>query len=128
MTNDFIVVANKLVLAGFTVLVVERGPGAEIDEPNNIPGNFLKMLDTEANWQYDTVPQKGLHNRVLKGHRGTGLGGSSRLNFMSWVRGPKVDYDDWASLVGDDSWKWDNILPDLKSVRESLLRRSARFG
>ena len=114
--------ANKLVLAGFTVLVIERGPGGDIQESDvpilnaNIPGNFLKTLDTELNWRFEIAPQKGLNGRSLKGHRGTGLGGSSRVNFMAWVRGPKADFDDWADLVGDESWKWEKVLGDMKSV------------
>lgn len=35
---------------------------------------------------------------------------------MAWVRGPKVDYSDWAELVGDDWWKWDNILERMKKL------------
>lgn len=118
--------ANKLVLAGFKVLVVERGPGGDVDGPNspgNVPGNFLKMLDTDLNWQYQTTPQVGLNNRVLNGHRGTGLGGASRLNYMSWVRGPKADFDDWAKLVGDETWTWENVLPHFKEVSHNLLTR-----
>ncbi|RDW84957.1 hypothetical protein BP6252_02547 [Coleophoma cylindrospora] len=109
------VLANKLVLAGFSVLVVERGPRGEVKD-QDVPGNFLKMLDSELNWQYRTTPQVGLNNRVLDGHRGTGIGGGSRLNYMSWVRGPKADFDDWAKLVGDESWSWDNVLPHFKEM------------
>jgi choline dehydrogenase-like flavoprotein len=35
---------------------------------------------------------------------------------MGWVRGPDVDYDDWAKRTGDDWWKWDNVLGYLKRV------------
>jgi choline dehydrogenase-like flavoprotein len=116
--------AHELVVAGHTVLIVERGPGsnAKGHDPADIPGNFLKMLDTDSNWQYETTPQPGLKGRVLDGHRGTGLGGSSRLNFMSWVRGPKADFDEWAELVGDDSWAWNNVLKDLKGVIMSVFK------
>lgn len=58
----------------------------------------------------------GLNARTLDGHRGTGLGGGSRLNFMSWVRGPKADFDDWAELVDDDSWSWNVVVEDFKNV------------
>lgn len=110
--------AHELILAGYTVLVVERGPSSDEQSPDpaNIPGNFLKSLETDLNWQYQTIPQKGLNGRVLTGHRGTGLGGGSRLNFMSWVRGPKADFDDWGRLVGDDSWSWKKVLQDFKEV------------
>jgi choline dehydrogenase-like flavoprotein len=114
--------AHELVLAGHTVLVVERGPdnSDESRSQSDIPGNFLKSLETDLNWQYKTTPQKSLNGRVLSGHRGTGLGGSSRLNFMSWVRGPKADFDDWAQLVGDDSWSWSKVVHDFKKVFTSI--------
>lgn len=126
--TDFVVLAHELVLAGYTVLVVERGSSSDDQsfDPADIPGNFLKMLDTDLNWQYKTTPQKELNGRVLTGHRGTGVGGSSRLNFMSWVRGPKADFDDWAQLVGDNTWSWNKVLQDFKEVFLSSI--SAQSG
>ena len=38
-------------------------------------------------------------------------------NFMAWCRGPKVDYDDWAELVGDQWWRWESVLTVLNEVR-----------
>lgn len=35
---------------------------------------------------------------------------------MAWLRGPKIDYDDWAEAVGDEWWKWDNVLKYMKRV------------
>jgi choline dehydrogenase-like flavoprotein len=35
---------------------------------------------------------------------------------MALARGPAVDYDEWATLTGDDEWKWENILPLMKDV------------
>ena len=37
-------------------------------------------------------------------------------NFMAWCRGPKVDYNDWAELVGDPWWRWESVLPVLNEV------------
>jgi choline dehydrogenase-like flavoprotein len=34
------------------------------------------------------------------------LGGSSCLNYYTWVRGSKATFDDWAEY-GGDSWNWD---------------------
>jgi choline dehydrogenase len=30
---------------------------------------------------------------------------------MIYMRGQARDYDQWAELTGDDSWRWDNALP-----------------
>ena len=27
------------------------------------------------------------------------------------MRGQSRDYDQWAQLTGDDTWRWDNVLP-----------------
>ncbi len=37
-------------------------------------------------------------------------------NFMAWVKGPDVDYDDWAELVGDPWWRWANVKQELNKV------------
>lgn len=41
--------------------------------------------------------------------RGKLLGGSSGINYMMYVRGSDADYNDWASLVGDESWNGDHM-------------------
>jgi choline dehydrogenase len=30
---------------------------------------------------------------------------------MIYMRGQARDYDQWAQLTGDDTWRWDNVLP-----------------
>ncbi len=30
---------------------------------------------------------------------------------MIYMRGQSRDYDQWAQLTGDDSWRWDNVAP-----------------
>jgi choline dehydrogenase len=40
------------------------------------------------------------------------LGGCSSINGMIYMRGQARDYDAWAELTGDDSWSWQNALPD----------------
>jgi choline dehydrogenase-like flavoprotein len=62
------------------------------------------------NWAYHTVAQENLNNRRGFQPRGKGLGGSSAINAMLYVRGHPGDYDEWASL-GATGWDWANILP-----------------
>lgn len=65
---------------------------------------------------YRTTPQEHLNGRVLDYLRGIGLGGSSIANFLAYIRGSKADYDRWAEMVGDDSYKWNCIVEDYKAI------------
>ena len=38
------------------------------------------------------------------------LGGSTSETEMIFERGSPIDYDDWADITGDPSWKHENIL------------------
>ena len=56
------------------------------------------------------MAQKYGGNRVHDVPRGKMLGGTSAINYMMYNRGQKIDYDDWAMLVGEE-WGWEGLLP-----------------
>jgi choline dehydrogenase-like flavoprotein len=62
------------------------------------------------NWAFHTESQPGLNGRPGYQPRGRGLGGSSLINAMLYVRGHKADYDEWAGL-GCTGWGWNDVLP-----------------
>lgn len=98
-----------------SILMIEAG--GEVRGEDLIPGLCKPRFGSaDGNWMYRTVPQKELNERVIPYPRGKGMGGCSGNNFMAWVRGPKVDYDDWAEKVGDKWWKWDNVVDTFKKV------------
>ncbi|MEP2989668.1 MAG: GMC family oxidoreductase N-terminal domain-containing protein [Parasphingorhabdus sp.] len=76
------------------------------------PG-MMPFLLKNANWKFDTVPQKGLNGRIGYQPRGRGLGGSSAINAMVYIRGNKWDYDNWAEM-GCTGWSYDDVLPYFK--------------
>ncbi len=76
------------------------------------PG-MMPFLLKNANWKFDTVPQKGLNGRIGYQPRGRGLGGSSAINAMVYIRGNKWDYDNWAEM-GCAGWSYDDVLPYFK--------------
>ena len=45
------------------------------------------------NWWYDSEPEKALNGRQVYQPRGKGLGGSSTVNGMIWIRGNPMDFD-----------------------------------
>ena len=73
------------------------------------PG-FMPFLLKNTNYRYDTVPQKGLNGRTGYQPRGKGLGGSSAINAMVYIRGNRWDYDNWAEM-GCTGWSFDDVLP-----------------
>lgn len=105
-----LVVASRLAEnKDITVGVLEAGHAA-FDHPGiNVPGRFGETLATEHDWQFATVPQPGLNGRSLPWPRGKVLGGSSALNFMTWNRACREDYDAWEEL-GCDGWAWEALL------------------
>jgi choline dehydrogenase-like flavoprotein len=60
-----------------------------------------------CNYKYKTAPQTHLNNRELIYHRGKGLGGTSGINYMAWIKGYRGDFQAWADLVGDQAYSAD---------------------
>ncbi|HWV06828.1 GMC family oxidoreductase [Ralstonia sp.] len=67
----------------------------------------------KRNYGFQTVPQAGLGGRQGYQPRGRGLGGSSSLNAMIYIRGTPSDYNHWAAL-GCTGWGWGDVLPYFK--------------
>ena len=78
----------------------------------HIPVGYLYCIgNPRTDWLYQTEPDAGLNGRRLRYPRGKTLGGCSSINGMIYMRGQARDYDQWAQLTGDDTWRWDNVLP-----------------
>ncbi|MFN2099140.1 GMC family oxidoreductase [Altererythrobacter sp. MF3-039] len=76
------------------------------------PG-FLGFMPKSSTWRFDTERMEALNGRVGYQPRGRGLGGSSAVNGMVYIRGHSWDYDNWAAL-GCTGWAWDDVLPVFK--------------
>jgi len=74
------------------------------------------MTHPALNWGYKTVPQDHLIGRQIDYSRGKGVGGSTLINMSTWTLGPRDDYDEWARIVGDDSFDWQNIQRRFKAL------------
>ncbi|KAF3059851.1 Choline dehydrogenase, mitochondrial [Daldinia childiae] len=93
------------------VLVIEAG----ISNPKDIdaittPARAFELRDSKYDWAYKTTMiDRPDYTRVEKPNtRGKTLGGSSCLNYYTWIPGSAGTFDDWAPYGGDE-WKWDNI-------------------
>jgi choline dehydrogenase-like flavoprotein len=79
---------------------------------------ILMVAGRVNNWAFDTVPQPGLNGRIGYQPRGKGLGGSSAINAMVYIRGHRHDYDQWASL-GNAGWSYADVLPYFKRSEDN---------
>src|ERR1700758_58644 len=83
------------------------------------PGAMILMISGGINnWKFDPVPQKGLNGRIGYQPRGKGLGGSSAINAMVYIRGNSADYDEWAAL-GNTGWAYADVLPYFKRSEDN---------
>ena len=110
------VVAGRLAEHGAQVLLIEAGG------PSNwlmqIPGLYPAFQRTAYDWQYKIQPQKHVPLKAIQDGagnwpRGKGLGGSSLLNYMQYMRGHPRDYDEWVEL-GAEGWSYQEVLPYFK--------------
>jgi choline dehydrogenase len=92
------------------VLLVEAG-GSDKRLVVTVPVGYLHCIgNPTTDFMYELQPEQGLSNRVLRYPRGKVMGGCSSINGMIYMRGQRDDYNGWASMLGDASWRWDNVL------------------
>ena len=81
----------------------------------HIPVGYLYCIgNPRTDWMFHTEPDPGLNGRSLRYPRGKVLGGCSSINGMIYMRGQARDYDQWATLTGDEAWRWSECLPHFK--------------
>ncbi|OCT49793.1 glucose dehydrogenase [Cladophialophora carrionii] len=126
-TFDYIVVGGGL--AGCTlasllskspaspsVLLIEAGADVSEHPLTQAPMGAFAAHGSDIDWNYQTVPQTHLNNRSLYNGAGKALGGGTAINYASWTRGSRFDYDRWAGLVGDSRWGYDGLLPYFEKI------------
>lgn len=126
-----------------TVLLIEAGHSRSLQQPQRsspsspasletrincaIPAGAGKTQHTTLDWEYYAESQlpracQGLNTFDgapvgLAGcsywPRGKGLGGSSLLNYMAWVRGHADDYNLWERHFECPGWGWESSISKL---------------
>ncbi|MBP6116393.1 MAG: choline dehydrogenase [Neisseriaceae bacterium] len=98
------------------VLLLEAGgPDYRFDFRTQMPAALAYPLQGRRyNWAYETDPEPHMNHRRMECGRGKGLGGSSLINGMCYIRGNALDYDHWAKIDGLENWTYADCLPYFK--------------
>lgn len=110
------VLANRLTESGkYKVCLMEAGKDTGSSPLVNIPGAFAAhMFTNKFNWGYNPKSDPRLRKgQPIYTPRGKGLGGSSAINGMLYVRGQSADYDSWEA-AGNPGWGFKDMLPYFK--------------
>ncbi|SJL04319.1 uncharacterized protein ARMOST_07685 [Armillaria ostoyae] len=114
------VLANRLTEEPhISVLVLEAGESTADVLLSQVPFFSSGLRGSPLDWNFTTTEQLGLNGRAIHFSRGFGLGGSSAINGMSYMRGSSQDYDRYARISGDPIWGWDALQP--------YMRKNERF-
>ncbi|TRO41965.1 choline dehydrogenase [Pseudomonas sp. ALS1131] len=99
--------------ADVSVLLLEAGgPDYRLDFRTQMPAALAFPLQGRRyNWAYETDPEPYMNNRRMECGRGKGLGGSSLINGMCYIRGNALDFDNWAKQPGLEDWSYLDCLP-----------------
>lgn len=109
------------------ILLLEAGPAAPDELKINVPGMKGSTLGTVYDWNFTTVPQTHVKDRVFTAPRGKVLGGSSALNLMTWDRASEGEYDAWEEL-GNPNWNWDSMIHYMKKVENFTGANTPTYG
>ena len=137
MQFDFVIVgagsagcllANRLSADGkFSVCLLEAGG----DNKNPLVSTPMAMgeliTSKKMNWLFHTAPENFQQNREIFCPRGKGLGGSSAINGMMYVRGHDSDYDRWVK-EGAEGWSFKEVLPYFKKSQYQERGACERHG
>lgn len=136
-TAGLVVAARLTEDPNVRVCVIEAG-ASKLGDPNvDMPASVGRMLNnTDYDWTFHSTPQvriqvveclfakciietdkwlkREARNRVFHLPRGKLLGGSSAINFTTYVRPCARDIDDWVSELGIKGWSFADLLPYFK--------------
>ncbi|GAV50584.1 hypothetical protein ZYGR_0Y00260 [Zygosaccharomyces rouxii] len=98
------------------ILVVEAGVGNTLEiEDIKTPSSAMELRDSLYDWAYKTtmVKREDYERTEKPNTRGKALGGSSSLNYFSWIPGCRSTFDRWEEFGGEE-WTWDPLVPYLR--------------
>ncbi len=111
--------------ADVRVLLLEAGGSdrsifVQMPTALSIPMNMPRF-----NWFFESEPEPAMNQRRMHTPRGKGLGGSSSINGMVFVRGNPCDFEQWREL-GARGWGYADCLPYFRRM-ESWYRGADEY-
>ncbi|XP_074037664.1 glucose dehydrogenase [FAD, quinone] [Leptinotarsa decemlineata] len=117
------VIASRLSeIRKFKVLLLEAGKWPNYDFIQFPTYTFPSLL-SEYNWGFTSVPQTtaclGKVNQLCSTSQGKGLGGTTLINGGIYNHADPAVLKNWAKILKDPSWSYENVLP--------LYKKSEKF-
>ncbi len=112
------VLANRLSAdPACRVALIEAGPSDRkfpVNIKTTLPiGNIFLLPHARYNWEHQFSGGPGVNRRSIPCPRGKLVGGSTSVNGTVYIRGHRLDYDEWAAL-GNPGWGYADVLPVYK--------------
>lgn len=113
-----------------SVLLLEAGgPDYRFDFRIQMPAALAYPLQGKRyNWAFETDPEPYMDGRRMECGRGKGLGGSSLINGMCYIRGNALDYDNWAKQPSLEDWDYLSCLPYFKKCETRDIGANSYHG
>ena len=109
------VLADRLSADGTHQVVLLEYGGSDRSIFIQMPAALAYPMNTKRwNWGYESEPEPHLNGRRLNCPRGKGLGGSSSINGLVYVRGNALDFERWKEDEGATGWGYADVLPYFK--------------
>ncbi len=116
------VLAERLSADGRTTVLVLEAGGTDSHPLIHMPKGMAKLvMDPKHTWFFP-VAQPRVEGEAASEVwvRGLGLGGSSSINGMIYVRGQPDDYEDWVAR-GAVGWGWDRMKTAFRAIEDHEL-------
>jgi choline dehydrogenase len=99
-------------------LLVEAG-GRDNDDLIHMPAGFASLYRSRHDWDLSSHHEPFADRRRIFLPRGRVLGGSSSINAMVYIRGNRLDYDEWRDEHACAGWGYDDLLPYFKRAEDN---------
>lgn len=122
------VLADRLSASGkHRVCLLEAGSSNRHPFTKIPAGWAATFRNSRFDWGYQTEPEPELNGRTIYWPRGLGLGGSSAINGMVYIRGHAVDFERWAQ-AGAIGWSYQEVLPYFKKAEQQQIHMDEFHG